>query len=216
MFSYKPPYSPSHAPLFLAEARGSGWGVGLPSLVGVSGSVAHTEGAVGSLWGFAADVTGTVGVLGAALVPGAAGVSGATDVTGTVGVPGAAGVSGAALPVGAAPVSGAVGVPGAAPVLGAVDVSDTALVPGAALAVDATPALGVTGATGVLGAALATVSRVLSVFWVLLFPRVSRVLLLLCVPLLPRVSRVPLVFWTVTSKPSSDWLEWLLLIHLDP
>ena len=49
MFSYKPPYSPSHAPLFLSEARGSGWGVGLPSLVGACGSVAHTEGAVGSL-----------------------------------------------------------------------------------------------------------------------------------------------------------------------
>lgn len=44
MLYYEPPYSPSHAPLFLAEARGSGWGVGLPSLVGASSSVGHTRG----------------------------------------------------------------------------------------------------------------------------------------------------------------------------
>lgn len=44
MLSYKPPYSPSHTPLFLAEARGRGWGVGLPGLVGVSGGVGHTWG----------------------------------------------------------------------------------------------------------------------------------------------------------------------------
>ena len=74
MLYYEPPYSPSHAPLFLAEARGSGWGVGLPSLVGASGGVSHTQGVVGSLWGFAANVTGTMSVLGATGISGAAGV----------------------------------------------------------------------------------------------------------------------------------------------
>ena len=35
---------PATPPLFLAEARGSGWGVGLPSLVGASSGVGHTRG----------------------------------------------------------------------------------------------------------------------------------------------------------------------------
>ena len=41
----------SQPPLsLLAEARVNGWGVLLPSLGGASGSVGHTQGALGSLW----------------------------------------------------------------------------------------------------------------------------------------------------------------------
>ena len=88
MLSYKLPYSPSHAPLFLAEARGSGWGVGLPALVGAAGSVGHTQGVVGSLWGFAADVTGVAGITGVTgleVVPGAMTSVGALGVVGVTG-----------------------------------------------------------------------------------------------------------------------------------
>ena len=84
--SYKPPYSPSHAPLFLAEARRSGWGVGLPSLVGASGGVSHTQGVVGSLWGFAAGVTGVAGIMGVTGVGGAAGATMPMGALGAVGV----------------------------------------------------------------------------------------------------------------------------------
>ena len=142
MFCYKPPYSPSHAPLFLAEARGSGWRVGLPSLVRASGGVGHTQGVVFSLWGFAADVMGTMGVLGAT------GVSGATLLPGAAGVPsaalalGAAGVSGV---TGAADVSDAAGVSG---VMGAIDVLDAAGVSGVTGATDVLDATGVSGVTG--------------------------------------------------------------------
>ena len=95
MLSYKPPYSPSHAPLFLAEARGSGWGVGLPALVGASGGVSHTQGVVGSLWGFAADVTGVAGITGVTGVEGVAGAMTSVGALGVVGVRGAMTVPGA-------------------------------------------------------------------------------------------------------------------------
>ena len=49
MFHNKISYSPSQPLLFLAEARGSGWGVGLPSLGGASDGVGHTQGSVVSL-----------------------------------------------------------------------------------------------------------------------------------------------------------------------
>ena len=86
---------PATPPLFLAEARGSGCGVGLPSLVGVSCGVGHTQGVVGSLWGFAAGVTGVAGIMGVTGVGGAAGATTPMGALGAVGVRGAMTVAGA-------------------------------------------------------------------------------------------------------------------------
>ena len=82
-------------PLFFLLRRGSGWGVGLPALVGASGGVSHTQGVVGSLWGFAADVTGVAGITGVTGVEGVAGAMTSVGALGVVGVRGAMTVAGA-------------------------------------------------------------------------------------------------------------------------
>ena len=60
--------------------------MGLPSLVGASGGVSHTQGVVGSLWGFAANVTGVAGIMGVTGVGGAAGATTPMGALGAVGV----------------------------------------------------------------------------------------------------------------------------------
>ena len=90
-------YSPSQPLLFLTEARGSGWGLWPPGLVGASDRVGRTQGSVGSLWGSAAGfseapgVTG-VSVLGTSLVFHVPRVSPVTWVPGVPGVWRVAGV----------------------------------------------------------------------------------------------------------------------------
>ena len=86
-------YSPSQPLLFLTEARGSGWGLWPPGLVGASDRLGRTQGSVGSLWGSAAGfseapgVTG-VSVLGTSLVFHVLWVSPVTWVPAVPGVPG--------------------------------------------------------------------------------------------------------------------------------
>lgn len=59
------PDSPSHALLFLGEARGSDWGhiLGLPNKGGAS-HIRHLRAAVASFRDFTADVMGAIGVAG--------------------------------------------------------------------------------------------------------------------------------------------------------
>ena len=64
MFRNKILYSPSQPFLFLTEARGSGWELWLPGLVGASDSVSHIQGMVSTLLGFAAGVSGAPGATG--------------------------------------------------------------------------------------------------------------------------------------------------------
>ena len=84
MFHSKILYFPSQPLLYLAEDRGSGWGLWLPDLGGASNSVSPTGAgrAVGTLLGFAAGVSGAMGVWGVAGVSGVANVAGITRAAG--------------------------------------------------------------------------------------------------------------------------------------
>ena len=84
MFHNKILYFPSQPLLYLAEDRGSGWGLWLPDLGGASNSVSPTGAgrAVGTLLGFAAGVSGAMGVWGVAGVSGVANVAGITRAAG--------------------------------------------------------------------------------------------------------------------------------------
>ena len=112
MFHNKILYFPSQPLLYLAEDRGSGWGLWLPDLGGASNSVSPTGAgrAVGTLLGFAAGVSGApgvTGVMGAVGVWGVAGVAGVANVAGITRAAGFASAEGVRCAVGVGNVAGA-------------------------------------------------------------------------------------------------------------
>ena len=105
-------YFPSQPLLYLAEGRGSGWELWLPDLGGASNTVSPTEGAVGTLLGFAAGISGApaiTGVMGAVGIWGVAGVSGVANVTGITRATGFTSAQGVGRAVGAAGVGDVAG-----------------------------------------------------------------------------------------------------------
>lgn len=107
MFHNKILYFPSQPLLYLAEGRGSGWGLWLPDLGGASNTVSPTVGAVGTFLGFAAgvsDAAAITGVMGAVGVWGVAGVSGVANVVGITRATGFTSAQGVGRAAGAAGV----------------------------------------------------------------------------------------------------------------
>ena len=107
MFHNKILYFPSQPLLYLAEGRGSGWGLWLPDLGGASNTVSPTVGAVGTFLGFAAgvsDAAAITGVMGAVGVWGVAGVSGVANVAGITRATGFTSAQGVGRAAGAAGV----------------------------------------------------------------------------------------------------------------